>query len=104
MKIRMVLCLVVVCMVLYGGSVWGYTETEDNNFFGIGAGSVTTGTNNTFIGADAGNSNTTGGSNSFLGNYAGYFNTTGSYNSFLGAGAGFSNTTGELNSFLGTEA
>jgi hypothetical protein len=77
MKARMVLCLVVVWMVLYGGSVWGYTESDSNNFFGTGAGNNTIGNDNTFIGAYAGWSNTTGSGNVFLGYQAGY-NETGS--------------------------
>jgi hypothetical protein len=106
MKTRMFLRLVAVWMVVYAGSGWGYTEGEDNNFFGIGAGSNTTGiyVYDTFIGGYAGYSNTDGEHNSFLGYQAGYSNTTGNNNSFLGTGAGYSNTTGCSNSFLGYQA
>jgi hypothetical protein len=79
-------------------------EGFTNSFFGTGAGAVTTGSYDTFIGAYAGNKNTTGNRNSFLGYYAGYSNTTGDGNSFLGYGAGYLNTTGNANSFIGAYA
>jgi hypothetical protein len=60
-----------------------------------------TGTSNTFVGRDAGNSNTTGVGNSFFGSGAGFSNTTGSSNAFFGGAAGFNNTTGSGNSFFG---
>jgi len=78
-----------------------YTEGATSSFFGTGAGAVTTGSADTFIGAYAGNKNTTGNDNSFIGAYAGYSNTTGAYNSFLGYDAGYSNDTGNRNSFFG---
>jgi hypothetical protein len=100
MKTKMVWGLVVVWVMLYGGSVWGYTEGESNNFFGTFAGASTTGFYNTFIGGYAGYSNT-GDWNSFLGYQAGLYNTTGYANSFLGSYAGLYNTTGYANSFIG---
>ncbi len=87
-----------------------YNEAGSNTWFGEGAGaSITTGTNNSFFGQNAGNK-TSGGEtweasgNSFFGSGAGYNNTTGFYNLFLGWNAGLSNTTGFHNSFIGTFA
>ena len=62
------------------------------------------GTNNTFAGLTAGDSNTTGAANSFFGSDAGTANTNGNSNSFFGALAGDSNTTGDSNSFFGALA
>jgi hypothetical protein len=76
-------------------------EGPTNTFYGLDAGSITTGNNNSFLGSAAGYSNTMGDGNSFFGYNAGYFNTTGYSNSFFGDYAGYSNTTGENNSFLG---
>ena len=87
-----------------GGITPLYAEGSSNNFFGIGAGAVTTGGNNTFIGAYAGNHNTTGFSNSFLGYQAGYTNTEGHNNNFFGGYAGYGNITGSFNSFFGYSA
>jgi len=104
---------------LIGGSQPLYTETDNNNFFGIGAGASnttgslnsffgvvsgtvnTTGSLNSFFGVAAGNHNTTGFSNSFFGEAAGLFNTTGSDNSFFGVSTGLSNTVENFNTFIG---
>jgi hypothetical protein len=102
MQTRMVLGLVVVWLVLNGGSVWGYSEGYYNNFFGSYAGdSNTTGWYNTFIGAFAGYSDTIGENNTFVGDSAGINNTEGNDNTFLGQGTGFHNTTGDSNTFVG---
>lgn len=62
------------------------------------------GTNNMFVGTNAGANNTSGQENSFFGATAGGSNTTGLANSFFGAGAGFNNITGNNNSFYGTSS
>ncbi|RPI28219.1 MAG: hypothetical protein EHM61_05915 [Acidobacteria bacterium] len=80
------------------------TESASNNFFGTGAGAATTGTRNSFFGADAGNDNTSGTDNSFYGYIAGAANTTGGSNCYFGRSSGDSNTTGGGNSFFGNEA
>jgi len=67
---------------------------------GVGAGSVNSGSYNTFLGLDAGGSNTTAEGNSFFGYRTGYY-TTGGYNSFFGRNVGFFNTTGGNNSLMG---
>jgi len=81
------------------------TETDGNNYFGVGAGaSNTTGHHNAFFGAAAGYSNTGGLDNSFFGHSAGNRNTTGNENSFFGRSSGELNTTGTYNSFFGSLA
>jgi len=121
MKTMLNLCMVVVSIVFYAATVWGFLETSDNNFFGVGAGvsttgtadtymgalagtSNTTGSSNTFMGANAGSLNITGSSNTFMGTYAGLFNYNGSFNTFMGANAGYNNITGSGNTFIGDEA
>jgi len=66
--------------------------------------SLTSGTNNNFLGASAGRCNTTGSNNNFFGFAAGCCNTTGFYNNFFGSRAGCSNTTGSSNNFFGAFA
>jgi len=105
MKTRMVLGLVVVWLVLNGGSVWGYSEGMYNNFFGDFAGaSNTTGWYNTFIGTFAGYLDTIGESNTFVGDSAGINNVEGSSNTFLGRFTGFHNLKGNSNTFVGVSA
>jgi hypothetical protein len=77
----------------------------NNLFVGVQAGAVnSTGQDNVFFGLQAGSANTMGSDNSFFGYQTGLFNTTGSQNAFFGYGAGFGNTTGKFNSFFGSEA
>ncbi|MDM7922414.1 MAG: tail fiber domain-containing protein [Pyrinomonadaceae bacterium] len=76
----------------------------NNLFIGVGAGSVTTGGFNTFVGADAGRDNTSGEQNAFFGRAAGFSNTTGYGNSFIGRSAGLENTTGYQNTYVGQES
>jgi len=66
--------------------------------------SLTSGTNNNFLGASAGRNTTAGAHNNFLGRCAGFANTTGSFNNFFGLDAGCCNTTGNGNNFLGNTA
>jgi hypothetical protein len=73
-------------------------------FVGQGAGSVSTGVQNTFIGFQAGYTNSTGISNSFLGFNAGYNNTTGTQNTFIGLNSGAGNTIGSNNIALGLDS
>ena len=55
---------------------------------GIGAGNLSTGINNTFVGSSAAYSGTTGDNNSVVGSAAGYNNQTGSANVIFGSKAG----------------
>lgn len=75
-----------------------------NLFAGVGAGTLTMGSNNSFFGSNAGSSNTTGSMNVFLGTAAGFQNINGSANTFLGNGAGNGNTSGNGNVFVGASA
>jgi len=81
------------------------TETNNNNFFGTGAGAlITSGAGNSFFGGLAGHDNTSGTKNSFFGVFTGIHNTMGSGNSFFGGDAGFHNMTGIDNAFFGHAA
>ena len=62
------------------------------------------GTQNTFIGVDAGNFTMTGGFNTASGNATLYSNTTGSINTVSGYGALYNNTTGGNNTASGYRA
>ena len=74
-----------------------------NTMLGTSVPAISSGTNNTFVGQNAGAQNTTGSQNTFLG-IAGYRNTTGSQNTFIGQNAGSVNTTGSNNTSVGAGA
>ena len=105
------------------GFALAFTESDNNNFFGTGAGNgasttgswnsffggyagdvTTSGNFNTFVGFMAGDANTTGSYNVFSGTQAGYVNIDGDYNVFSGYGAGINNIGGNYNVFFGTFA
>jgi hypothetical protein len=78
---------------------------SNNAFVGFEAGKLnSTGAKNSFFGQGAGFSNSTGGENSFFGFEAGIDNGTGQENSFFGSEAGFFNAEGAFNSFVGYQA
>ena len=83
------------------------TGSVNNTFIGHNAGAGTlgsaTGTNNSFIGSNCGQSFTSGGENSGIGRNAFSSLTSGSNNVAIGSAAGFSNTTGADNVFLGRQ-
>lgn len=85
------------------GTGAGNTGT-DNTSIGAYAGDVVTGNYNVFLGHWSGKNNTSGGSNTFLGSSSGFANNTGSQNSFLGRYAGSTNTTGSNNVFVGNNS
>ena len=94
-------CLFFVVIVMVGSS-WGYTETNNNNFFGTGAGEFSNGGgSDTFVGAFAGYENYTGSNNSSFGYEAG---GGGNNNSFIGYQSGANNITGNNNSFVGYQS
>lgn len=86
------------------GGIHILSKPGSNTFVGQGAGTATVGTDNVFVGLNAGTNNTTGSSNAFFGRSAGQLNQTGSLNSFFGRSAGQNNTTGANNSFFGRSA
>jgi hypothetical protein len=88
---------------LAGAAALG-TNGVQSLFVGPGAGTNNTGTQNTFLGVNAGQANTTGNYNTFAGMLAGLNNTSGSYLTFLGMQAGSYNTTGQYNTFVGTNS
>ena len=96
-------------------------NSTDSVSVGIGAGTVNFGSDNTFVGGNAGNANpgtafnnaffgtssgmlNTQDDNSFFGSNSGLNSTTGSGNSFFGRSAGNNNTAGSLNSAFGAFA
>ena len=72
-------------------------------FIGQGAGRLTTGAGNVFMGINAGVSNITGQENTAIGNGAGVSNL-GSQNTYLGASAGGNGTTASASVFIGYQA
>jgi len=82
------------------GSNAGNSGTN-NTSIGASAGDVVTGDANTFVGMRAGFTNTTGSNNAALGYYSGSSLTTGYTNTFVGSYAGTLMTTGNSNTFIG---
>ena len=62
------------------------------------------GTNNTFIGFEAGIARTTGINNTLIGNRAGKATNAGGFNTFIGRSAGTVTTNGIANTAIGTDA
>jgi len=86
------------------GTNSGTTGTE-RTFVGANAGAGNAGTFNTFIGQDAGRYNISGSYNTFIGRKAGRsISGQGSANTFLGHAAGYSIKTGGANTFIGASA
>lgn len=73
----------------------------NNLFVGANAGSLNTAVNNVFVGGGAGQNNSSGPGNLFFGPYAGFNNSTGPFNTFMGISAGEGNTSGGYNLFIG---
>jgi hypothetical protein len=69
-----------------------------------GASTLTTGSYNVALGAQALYSNTTASNNTAVGYQAGYSNTTGGLSVFVGKAAGYSNTTAVANTAVGSDA
>lgn len=85
-----------------GGSI---TSGTDNFFVGINAGFAnTSGSHNIFLGRYSGSCNVSGQYNNFFGRYAGRQNTTGCHNNFLSAYSGNCNSTGSNNNFFGNSS
>ena len=76
----------------------------NNTFVGRQTGTVNTGSNNSFLGFNAGNDNDNGSDNSFFGSDAGGNTTSGSDNTFIGRNAGDTNTVGTNNTVIGSGA
>jgi Chaperone of endosialidase len=77
---------------------------SQNAFLGLNAGSVnTTGFGNSFLGHFAGNANVIGSNNTFVGTDAGRTNTANG-NTFVGRSAGYATTTGAQNVFIGLDS
>ena len=106
MKIKIIIGSLILMLTAFAGNGFGWTETSFATYFGIGAGQYTTGSDNTFIGVQAGNGleGSTGDQNTFLGHYAGHFIDTGNHNNFIGNYAGYANHGGGYNNFIGSYA
>ena len=87
-----------------GGLNIGQNTSGNNIALGFGAGAVSTGVQNLFVGFAAGSGSTSGSSNVFSGYISGNGNRTGSYNTFEGANCGTGNTGGSYNAFFGASA
>jgi hypothetical protein len=91
--------------IMKGATPFLHDYGTNNTFLGENAGNFTmTGNSNTANGAGALNSNTTGNQNTANGAGALYYNTTGSYNTASGYGALRINTTGIQNTANGASA
>jgi hypothetical protein len=84
-----------------GGTRVMQFNVQKSGVVGLFAGPNSTGSDNMFVGYQAGNANTTGNINTIVGSQSGKSNTTGFNNAFFGAYSGFSNTTGTNNAFFG---
>jgi Chaperone of endosialidase len=92
-------------IIWIGANSFIHTFGTDNTFVGENAGNlVMSGNSNSAMGLNALNSNTTGSSNSVMGRYVLYANTTGSSNSAIGVYALRYNTTGSSNLAMGPYA
>ena len=92
-------------IIYSGANLLLYGDSNANFFSGQNAGNMmTTGSNNTAIGAQALQNNTSGLFNTALGFDALYNNTNGNYNTAIGYGALNNNLTGSANTALGLEA
>jgi hypothetical protein len=90
---------------MLGGQRFAHSFGTNNTFLGASAGNtVLTGTNNTGVGASALLSSTTGGFNSAFGVNALQFNTMGGSNAAFGINALQFNTTGNNNAAFGESA
>ena len=88
----------------FGGTKIISIKGTNNFFLGANAGPVNTATNNIFIGANTGQFNTSGYNNLFLGSNAGFSNVSGFANTFMGESSGLLNISGINNMFLGAAA
>lgn len=77
-----------------------------NIYVGEGAGNANdaSGTDNTFVGYNAGFTNSSGDNNTYIGAGAGYSSTTGGTNTAIGFEAGYLNSIGTGNVFIGHQA
>jgi hypothetical protein len=110
MKMRIMLCLVLVALFGFSGKAFAVdpanciSRCNSNTVIGQEAGQdITTGVTNTFVGYQAGANNNSGSDNTFVGREAGSSNTSGYDNTFVGKEAGKRNT-GYYNTFIGRSA
>jgi hypothetical protein len=89
-----------------GGLNLGQNSTGNNLYIGFRAGesNLATGTDNLFMGLQAGRANTSGNTNLFIGSTAGANNNTGNSNLAIGYLAGQNNQTGSRNFQVGLQA
>lgn len=85
-----------------GGTRVMQFNAQKSGVVGVFTGTNSTGSDNMFVGYEAGKANTTGSVNTFVGSQSGRSNIGGFNNSFFGGYSGFSNTSGTNNAFFGT--
>ncbi|MGE5343738.1 MAG: tail fiber domain-containing protein [Candidatus Omnitrophota bacterium] len=86
-----------------GTSVVQGTEQYYKNFYGLDAGTLSTGIDNAFMGKSAGKLNT-GDCSCIFGSMDGATGTFGHFNTFIGCNAGYSISTGYDHTFIGYNA
>jgi hypothetical protein len=88
-----------------GGTRLIHNTGTQNLFLGQEAGNgITTGIRNLFIGHQSGMATTDGSTNAFIGYQTGRFNLSGQDNIFFGNRSGYQNTTGSKNNYIGYQA
>lgn len=88
-----------------GNSIVLTNRGTDNIYVGKNAGNATsTGTSNTFVGANTGVTSSSGSYNTAIGEHAGFGLSTGFANSIVGEYAGVNLSTGKQNVILGSDA
>jgi hypothetical protein len=80
------------------------TIGASNTLVGVGAGTSSNGSFNTYVGDRSGIDDSSGVYNTFVGNQSGQHNQSGYYSTYLGAYAGSANTNGQFNNALGAFA
>lgn len=80
------------------------TRTLESVRIGEGAGKISRGSGNAFVGYESGKENNLGSFGVFVGFQAGALNLNGDYNTYVGAFAGRNNTRGYRNTFVGFQA
>lgn len=91
-------------LINQGSTIFTISSSTNNTFVGATNNTTNSGSNNSFFGVNAGANNTSGYENTFLGSGAGFMNGIGHKNVFVGYDAGVTVTTGSNNVLLGHSA
>ena len=93
-----------ISLAIASALVLGTTPVHANTFYGTGAGTGNTGSDNTAFGDYSLSNSSSGSNNTASGSSSLSFNTTGSFNTAIGYAAGYKNAIGAYNVFLGRQA